>query len=57
MGYWESLDEEYREWQKQLPWYRRDVFIYLAFALTIAFFTFQFIHTLKAAGRWLLSWF
>jgi hypothetical protein len=57
MGYWESLDEEYREWQRQLPWYRRDVFIYLAFALTIAFFTFQFIHTLKAAGRWLLSWF
>jgi hypothetical protein len=57
MGYWESLDEEFREQQLRLPWYRREWSVCIAFYLALVLFTLQFIYVLKSIGRWLLSLF
>jgi hypothetical protein len=56
MGYWESLDQERRELQARLPWYKRDYVLHLAFLITVVLFFFESRYVLKAVLRHLLSY-
>jgi hypothetical protein len=56
MGYWESLDQERRELQARLPWYKRDYVLHFAFLITAVLFFFESRYVLKAVLRHLLSY-